>query len=412
MHQRVDKTALNEFNRQSVMNVIRNHTAISRSEVSDITGLSIPTIMKIADSFLEVGLLREIGKRQSTGGKPAVLLEFLPDSYFCVGIDIGTNKILGIMMDCAANIIYRYSIPNDIEATNEVFMDKVAMVIEHVLEHSGKTMDKVLGIGVGISGLVRTEDHKVVFSPILQRKDFNLYSFLCERFQSLVLLDNISRVMALGEKYFGHCCTCDNFLFVNLGYGIGSSMCMNGEIYNGSKGYFGEVGHMIVNPLGTRCACGNRGCLETIASAIAIVREARYYINAHESTMMEYMIEGDLDKLDAIHVFEAAKQGDKIALDIVMNAIDYLGMGIANMTNILDPEYVVLGGGISLAGNFLLQPLTEAWQKYRMSYSGEHTKLVISKFGDDAAAIGAAAQVFDSLTRKGYKPQKLLMNRV
>lgn len=405
---KVDKTIINEFNRQNVLNTIRNNNPISRSEISTITNLSVPTVMKIAENFINMGLLREVGKGESSGGKPPVLLEFVPDSYYCVGIDIGNNKILGVMTNCSSHILYRYSVCNSSRDPDDVFLKKIAGVIQNVIENSGVPQNKILGIGIGISGLIRDSDHKVIFSPILLRKDLDLYSYIAGQFDFPIILDNISRVMVIGEKYYGVCKESENFIVINLGYGIGAGIYANGRIYNGNSGFSGEMGHIIVNPLGPKCMCGNRGCLETIASAIAITTEAKNRINAHESTKILDIIGGNVNNLDAVHVFQAAKAGDKVAMDIVMNAIDYLGMGVACMTNILDPEYVVFGGGISLAGDFLLKPLTAAWEKYRMSYSGRNTKLVISEFGPDASAIGAAALVFDLLMKKGYKPQKLL----
>lgn len=406
---RVDKTVVNELNRQEVLNVIRRHGSISRTDVAHLTGLSVPTVMKIVESFLQMGLVREAGKRPSNGGKPPVLLQFVPDAYFCVGVEIGATKILGVMADCAGSILYRLQIPNSTSYSDEEFLSRIAYVIHGILENSGVALSQVLGIGVGMPGLIRASDSMVVFSPVLQRQNLNIYDYLAHKFDLPIMVDSIHRALVMGEKKYGHCKDSDHFVTINLGYGIGAGLFMNGSVYGGGCGFAGEIGHTILDPNGPECFCGNRGCLETLGSALAMTRDAAARIQAGEETMLTHMVEGDLDKLEAKHIFDAAKQGDGLASQIVENAINYIGMGIANITNVIDPDYVVIEGGLSLAGDFLLKPLTQAWRQYRMNFSGTNTRIVLSEFGADATAIGASAMIFDLLMTKGYKPQKLLM---
>ena len=277
-----------------------------------------------------------------------------------------------------------------------------------VLSNSGIARSKVLGIGVGMPGLIRTSDSMVVFSPVLQRRNLNLYDHLASRFELPIMVDSIHRVLVMGEKKYGSCRNSDNFVTVNLGYGIGAGLFINGNVYSGNCGFAGEIGHIILNPLGPKCFCGNRGCLETLGSALAMTRDAIARIRNNEPTLLTSMIPGGLETLEAKHIFAAAKLSDSLACDIVSNAIDYIGMGIANLTNLMDPDFVVIEGGLSLAGDFLLKPLIEAWRKYRMNYSGMNTRIILSNFGADATAIGASAMIFDLLMTKGYNPQKLL----
>lgn len=407
---KIDKTIINELNRQTVLNVIRQNDVISRAEVSRITGLSIPTVMKIVDNFIQMGLIREIGKGESSGGKPPILLQFVADSYFCVGIDIGATKILGIMADCAANVLYRYECKYDLHESDECFLEDIASVIENVIENASVPQNKILGIGVAMPGLVRSSDHLVVFSPVLMRKNLDLYGYLTEKFSFPIILESVHRSLAMGEKMYGLCQNVKDFLVINLGYGISCGLYLNDQIYEGKEGYAGEFGHIIVNPLGPRCFCGNRGCLESMASALAMTRDAKERIAAHESTIITDLVDGNLDELGAYHIFEAAKMGDTVAVDIVDNAVKYLGIGIASMTSILEPEVIVLTGGVSMAGDYLLTRLVKAWNDYKMNYSAENVQIKFSNFGKDATAIGASSLIFDLLMKKGFKPQKLLIN--
>ena len=404
---RVDKSIINTMNKRDVLNIIRNNGTIFRAEIARLSGLSMPTIMKIADNLIELGLIREIGKGESSGGKPPKLLEFVADSYYCVGIDLGTTKITGVVLDFYANIIYKKTVLNDVNCSVNSMIERICNVIDNTLSQPEINRKKIIGIGIGMPGLVDNDTREVLFSPNLGWENVDLVGIIHERFGLPVMIENVTRAMAMGESHFGIARKTKNFICVNLGYGIGSAMMINGELYSGTTGTSGELGHVVIDPVGPKCECGNRGCIEAISSAKAITNSARKRLQKGETSILTNMCGNDLSKIEAKTVFEAARQGDLLACDIINNAIEYLGIGLALMINLLDPQYIILEGGMANAGEILTDKLEKTIAKHRMKHAGMRCKMVVSEFGADAAAIGGASLILNKFIEQGGNLQLL-----
>ena len=222
---------------------------------------------------------------------------------------------------------------------------------------------------------------------------------LKERFRLPVVVDNVVRAMAMGELWFGAGRGLENFFCVGLGYGIGSSIVIEKQIYSGSTGTSGEFGHMTIDKSGPLCDCGCYGCLEAIASANAISKQARFAISNGANSMMFDIIHGNLNDINAKVVFDAAKAGDSLANTIVNQVTVYLGIAISNVINLLDPQLIILGGGVSQAGNFLLNPLLDEVSRHILPVKEPH--IVISSLGEDAVAIGAATFLLKEYVESG-----------
>lgn len=398
---KIDKSVINTINKQNVINVIRTNGPIFKAEISRITGLSLPTVMKITDEFIEKGLVREIGKGESSGGKPPQLIEFIPDSYYIIGVDIGTTNITSIMMDLSAAIIYKNVIPTGIKDPPDEVIQRVIDSIDLTIAASGIKPDRMLGIGIGIPGLLDCEAGKVLFSPDFKWEDVDIVGPLKAKFKTTILMNNVSRAMAMGEKWFGLGKGIDNFMCINLGYGIGSAIIIGGELYSGSSGSSGELGHMTLEKNGPLCSCGNYGCLEALASANAISNKARFFIERGEKSLILNLAGGNPDSIEAKTVFDAAKQGDSLALEIIHEAIEYIGIAIAGIINFLDPELIILEGGVSRAGKILTEGLQKVIGRRQMKYAGKHTRVAISELGMNATAIGAASFLLKRLIETG-----------
>ena len=213
------------------------------------------------------------------------------------------------------------------------------------------------------------------------------------------MVDNVVRAMAMGELWFGAGRGLENFFCVGLGYGIGSSIVIEKQIYSGSTGTSGEFGHMTIDKSGPLCDCGCYGCLEAIASANAISKQARFAISNGANSMMFDIIHGNLNDINAKVVFDAAKAGDSLANTIVNQVTVYLGIAISNVINLLDPQLIILGGGISQAGDFLLNPLLDEVSRHILPVKEPH--IVISSLGEDAVAIGAATFLLKEYVESG-----------
>lgn len=404
---KVDKSLINTINKQNVINIIRNNGPIFKAEISRITGLSIPTIMKITEEFIKKKLIREIGKGESSGGKPPQLLEFIPDSNFIIGVDVGTTNIISLMMDLSSSIIYRCTEPTGLRGSSNIVIDQITSLIRKTINNSGVDIKKILGIGIGMPGLLDSEAGIVMFSPDFGWEDVDLLSPIKEKFGMPIVLENVTRGMAMGERWFGKGKNIDNFLCINLGYGIGAAVVIGGELYKGSSGTSGELGHTTLEKNGPLCFCGNYGCLEALASANAISRKAKFFIENGKKSIMFNLANGDINAIEAKTVFDAAKQGDTLANEILCEATEYIGIAIANKINFLDPELIILEGGVAKAGDTLVESLNEVIMKRQMKYAGKYARIVISDLGTNAAAIGAASLILKSLIENGGDTSKL-----
>lgn len=399
---KVDKTLINSINKQNVLNIIRNNGPIYKAEIARMTGLSIPTIMKITDDFIDKKLIREIGKGESNGGKPPELLELIPDSNFIIGVDIGTTYITAIAMDMTAKIISKTSVPTKIKDTIENVITRISDVIEETIIQSGVNERRILGVGIGMPGILNDKAGKVLFSPDFGWEDIDFISSLRKRGIKLpILIENVTRVMALGERLFGAAKNIDNFICINLGYGIGSAIVIQGELYKGSSGTSGEFGHIMMEKNGPLCSCGNYGCLEALASANAISVKARTLLEKGEKSSIYEIVSGDLASIDAKTVFDAARKSDMLACKIILEATEYIGIAIANTIDFFDPELIILEGGVAKAGEILLENIKTTVASRKMKYAGKNTELRISEMGSDSATIGAAALLLKVLIENG-----------
>lgn len=222
---------------------------------------------------------------------------------------------------------------------------------------------------------------------------------LRKKFHLPIVIENVTRVMALGEQWFGYAAKCSNFLCVNLGYGIGSAICINGELYRGASGSSGELGHMVMEKNGPQCECGNFGCLEALASGNAIRKRAVFYLNRGEKSLINQR--KTIDQIEAKDVFEAAQQGDRLAREIVHSAAEYIGIAIANVINFIDPQIIILEGGISRAQGLFPDTIRSEVSRRQMKHAGKHVKIFVSQLGENAAAIGAASMLMKRLFETG-----------
>ena len=404
---RIDHTVVNTINKRDVLRIIRNHGPISKAEISRMTELSIPTIMRLTDDLIDKGIVRVVGKGESTGGKPPLMLELAADAYYLVGIDVGTTNIKTIVMDMEAKIISRIITPTVVSDSPEKIIVRIIDTIEEAVSDSGKPLNKILGIGLGMPGLLDIDMGKVLFSPDFRWENVDLIGPIKERFNMPVYMINVTRAMAMSEKWFGLAKDIKNFMCINLGYGIGAAIVIDDELYGGGSDSSGEFGHMTLEKNGPQCDCGNYGCLEALASANAISKKAGSMIERGEESIILSMAGGDAANIDAKMIYDAAKHGDNLAMEIVRESNEYIGIAIANVINFLDPELIIFEGGVAKAGDILLNGIKSVVERRQMKYTGRKLKILISELGDDAAAIGAASVLIGRLFESGGRVDKL-----
>jgi predicted NBD/HSP70 family sugar kinase len=220
---------------------------------------------------------------------------------------------------------------------------------------------------------------------------------LKQSFDGPVFIDNEATFAALGEKYFGVARGHNNVLYISAGIGIGGGLIVGGQLYNGASGFASEFGHMTLDSNGVRCGCGNVGCWETLASQAALFRYVRDAITAGGRSSVEKLLNGNLNNLSVGTIVDAAKEGDAVALEALQITGSHLGIGTDVLIKAFNPEIVIFGGRLSLAGEFLLPIIKEELKKRTMFESLRETPVVTAHFGPDAALMGGVAKIFQSV---------------
>ena len=377
-------------NKNMVLDLIRKHRSIYRAELARITGLSMPTIMSITDELVESGLVRDAGKGISSGGKPPMLMEIIPDSHLFLGVDISGAMYKGTILNLQGDVVYSKSLEKEDRPEGEI-VDCIRQFVDTLLEESKTDITKLSGMGLGIPGLVDTEKGTVINSIDYDLKNEDLRTPLRQIYNLPVFIENSSKVMAIGEKWFGAGADCDDFALVTVGRGIGAALFINGEIYQGHNSMSGELGHMVINPNGPICKCGRRGCLEAMASGKAIANQARNIVSMGSNSIMLDLAGGEPKKIRAETVFRAAAMGDVLAEKIADEAVVNLCIGLTNLVFLFDCQRIVLTGYVVKDNSYLLEKISQRVNSTRSLYFGDvPVEVCLSELGEEAAVIGAA----------------------
>ena len=258
---------------------------------------------------------------------------------------------------------------------------------------------RVAGVGVGTPGLIPEDSGTVVYAPnVPEWVDLPLQSILRERLGLPVTIENDANAAAIGEHWVGGAAGKANVICITLGTGVGGAIIMNNEVWRGSNGAGGEIGHMTVVENGRMCGCGAPGCLEAYASATAIAEQARELLHDGRKSVLRERSGGDLDRIDAAMVAEAAGQGDDTAREVMHRSATLLGTAVSSLTNLLNPELIVIGGGVMKAGDLIFDPVGAEVARRAYKWSAGILRIVPAKLGDDAGIIGAARHFMLSCT--------------
>ncbi|MHC2994186.1 MAG: ROK family protein [Candidatus Atribacteria bacterium] len=312
---------------------------------------------------------------------------------FAIGVDLGGTNIICAIIDYKGEILSSIKVPTYAERGREETIERIKSTIHETIIKSKVGKNNIIGIGIGAPGPLDIKRGIINFAPNLPGwKDVSLREILKDEFNKEVILENDANAAAWGERCFGVGQGVDNLVCFTLGTGIGGGIIIDGKIYHGDTYGAGEIGHMTVNKDGPRCNCGNLGCLEAYSSATGIKNRIRSRIKeGAKSQFLNFDNDELLESLRLKLIFETARKGDRLTSEIVEEAISYLGIAIANIANILNPEMVVLVGGITNEGDKLLIPLKKEIVKRTFYSNYKSLKIVIGELGGNAGVLGAAA---------------------
>ncbi|MGC8738149.1 MAG: ROK family protein [Candidatus Hydrogenedens sp.] len=310
------------------------------------------------------------------------------DEYI-VGVDVGGTKILSIVVNNKFEIISRCRKKTKGWLKDTKPENKIIQTIEESIEKAGNP--KIVGIGIGAPGPVDPKNGIVINTPNLGWENFPIADILSKHFAVPVVLDNDVNLGTYAEWLLGNNREAKHVVGVFPGTGIGGGLIVNRKIVHGASGGAGEVGHMTLQIDGPLCGCGKRGCLEALASRIAITREISALILRGESTYLAEKVGTDISKIRSSVIADAIEHGEKKVEDIVRKAAYLTGVGIANLINVMSPELVILGGGlIEAVGKIYEAEIQRAIKEHAMPFLRKKVSLEIGKLGDDAVALGSA----------------------
>lgn len=304
-----------------------------------------------------------------------------------IGIDLGGMSIKAGLVDDAFQIVYKETAPTDVAHGMDKLCADIIALIQRVCEKAGA--GAVESIGIGVPGDVNKFTGRIVYCNNIPLEDVDLRGEIERATKIPTSINNDANVAALGEVIAGAARDFSDAVMVTLGTGVGSGIIIDNKIYLGCNGAAGELGHMVIVADGLPCACGRRGCFEQYASATALIRMTREEMEAHlESKMWE--IAGSLAGANGKTAFDARRAGDPIGSQVVETYVKYLAAGLVNVINIFQPEAIILGGGISKEGDYLLDLLRDIIERERYSRGEHQAKLLIAKLGNDAGIVGAS----------------------
>lgn len=318
--------------------------------------------------------------------------------YF-IGVDLGGTNIKAGLVSKNGEILKKIEVPTEAQKGRDTVLTNIKTAIKTLIEFAqNNNYSPIIGIGMGCPGAIDSEQGIIVkgIENIPSLNGFHIAKFLYETFGLPAFIDNDANNAGRGELLFGSARGYKNVICLTLGTGIGGAIIINGELYGGAVNYAGEVGHMVLIPDGLQCTCGKFGCWEAYASATAMIKKA---ISAKKREIPTKLKNYPDEEINAKLIVDLAKEGDDFAKSIVEETARYLGIGIASLVNILNPELVVVGGGVAQAGDILFKPM-EYWAKINMMpRARESVKIVPAMLGNDAGILGSTALVIMKLLR-------------
>lgn len=382
-----DPHAMRQSNRLLILNCVREHEPLPRAEVARLTGLSRTTVGHIIDALIAEGFLRDGNSQRAraSAGRRVIPVYFNATAAYVLGVSVGRSHLTLVLSDLSAGVVGRVDTAFDITSGPDRCLPIIVQTIRNFVASHQIAWTDVIGIGVGLPGTMDTQLEGLISERGLPGwKGVNLRERLSAELSTPIYLDNNANLGALGEMRYGSGQGVTNLLYVKLGTRIGSGVVINGQLYRGSSGSAGEIGHMTVDPDGPRCDCGSSGCLKTFAGSPAILAQARQ--KRREIASFDDLV-------------GAARAGDTACLDVLARAGEVIGIALASLVNFFNPALIVLDGSTMRAGELILNPVRESMARRSLPAPFAHIEIVPSALGGTAIARGGVATVLDAAFR-------------
>jgi N-acetylglucosamine repressor len=382
-------------NKIKVLRLIRDEREITRSEIIKISGLSAPTVTRIVESLVQMQLIQSDGTGESIGGRRPQIIRFSAKINFVIGIDIGGTFIRSALSNLDGDFIYEIQVPTNIKSGFEGVMDQVGELINKLTNRAKQNKLELWGVGVAICGMVNKNTNLVEYSPIFNWRNVDVKQALSKYTSLDVVLGNVVQLFALGERLYGIGKSYNNFICLNLGYGIGSGIIADGKLFDGADGIAGEVGHIVVDGKSKRKGMeGVTGTLEALASGYGIADIAQELSRENESSSLNNL---DASAIDAKSVFEAARNNDELANEVLDDVANYLSISIDTLIKLFNTECIVLSGGLIEHEDIVFNKIRDKMKNYSMKALSRSVPIVQSSFGENAALLGAFSLILEKI---------------
>lgn len=381
-HFSADRNLIRAINRSIVLNAIKNHGPISRTDLALLTGLSPASISNFSNELIQTSLIFEKESGDSSGGRKPVLLALDPHGGYVIGIKLTEFQISATLTDLEATVMLNRSIAVK-SKDPQVILESLSAMVQDIIGSQKILRGKLLGIGLGLAGIINTQEGILRYSPVFGWRNLPIGKILNDKLNVPVYLDNDVNTLTITEQLFGAGRGTDNFLIVTVGRGVGLGIVVNGHIYHGFRGGAGEFGHTVCDEHGPLCDCGKHGCLETYVADPFLLQAANHILPEPARDLEE--------------VIYLANQGQSNLQVIFTTAGRKLGQGIANLINLLNPQLIIISGEGVRAGNLLFDPMLAAIRANTIGGLADDTKIQIDSWEDFAWARGAASLVLQEL---------------
>ncbi|MGA3033502.1 MAG: ROK family transcriptional regulator [Terracidiphilus sp.] len=390
-----------------ILQLIHSGMNNSRLELARQAELSPSSITSIVQRLIKKGLVVESEPSTSQLGRRPIPLRVRGDAAYLVGVDLGSFFLRIVITDINGEIIYRSQTRTEMNVGRERVLEKAFLCIRQAIREANIAPTLIKGIGIAHSGVIDSEAGVVLSYPrpgqMTEWKNVPLREIFQKEFDLPCMLEDSVRTTTIAERTFGAGRDLSNFLYLEAGMGIGAGIFIDGKIYRGAGGRAGEFGHITVNESGPLCSCGNTGCLETVASCGAIIQNVKAAIEKGIDSKIRELAGGDLEKISIELIARAAEADDSLAYRVLQRSASYIGIGLANLVNLLNPKVVIFGGALFREiPQLIADPLRRIIKQRSLEKSAQEVQLVVSTLGGEASALGAARLIAEGIMEDLY----------
>ncbi|MFG3602278.1 ROK family transcriptional regulator [Micromonospora chersina] len=375
-----------------LLRTLRDEGAVSRAELGDRLQMPRPRLLAELERLVNLGYVAEAGLAASRGGRRSTLVELSPHLRFAA-VDLGASSIDVEVVNGRLERVAAYTEPADIRSGPKVTLQRVNELL-HKARVDG-AYERLDAIGIGVPGPVSFRDGVPVSPPIMPGWDrFPVRELLTREHGCPAVVDNDVNIMAIGERHGGVAHSVDDFLFIKIGTGIGCGIYLNGEVYRGTDGCAGDIGHIQVDPNGPMCSCGNLGCLEAVFSGAALARAATAAARAEVSPALAERLAAR-GTVTALDVAQGAVEGDVTCIQLIRDGGRRVGSVLAGLVSFTNPSMIVIGGGLAQLGHILLAEIRSVVYRRSLPLATGNLPVVLSELGPRAGVAGAAVLASD-----------------